>query len=718
MRAVRKIVLAAILLMLCLHSGSTRADGECFIREQKDAIFIGNSKIVFAIDKKKGLILSLRAGRSGPDVLTSMKKNSDRALFSIFINDKIKKEIFKAALGRLADGRDQELSAAVPEVAADFARLTLKFKNVGRVNITVEVTIEVRSQSEVATMRIKVNNNSGGIVTAVVFPQIAGLRSKGRTYLAWPQGRGKIFRNPPSSFFRLLPYPAPASMQWFFYRLPDVGLYIAALDPHVDYKEFRFGLDRALDSSRGCSVTFWPFIEHTAEWRSPDVEVGLFNESWHAGAKRYREWLTREAKWVKKHPRWVAEMPAIACLLVKNKKGVKVNNYAEIAKRLAALNTAGISAMSVLGWHYNGYDTYYPDYKLIADAGGEKALRAAIADAHKAGGRVFFHINGQLACEKSKFFPKYGQYNRAVMVDGYSYRQTINRLKFQVMCPSTEVWRTKLAYYQEKLRNLGADGVWLDQIGCDPARLCFGDKHGHTTPANAFGPGYMRMLEEFGKIWRGEAPGPREKLGREGGTRIVTREPVFLIEGVVDAYGKYADVHGLVWEQELGCTKADAPELTRFTLPGRIIGLPAAGVKKNTIGEFGWAFVMGEPLLGGNEKTARILKIYAAAPECFFYGRFLDNLGVSKGSRQVRAGVLMSSDKKNIVLTFWNGSAKDFTGEVSFDLTRHSLTGAVEKIIDVENPGEPIKFKGRTVPAFSLSIPAGDIRVVKIILTR
>jgi hypothetical protein len=725
---------AAAIFLLSLFAGSDALASEngCFIREDASAVYIGNEFLTLAFDRFKGLLLSAKsAAPRGPDIFSSDPACSDRALFSLFL-DEAAPTIWSARLARRVDARSLKLSAVEPKSSAEKAGLVFRYKNAGAPGISVAVSVDVENGSKTAEFRLEIENRSSAVVTAAVFPQIAGLKTHPAAALAWPEGHGKIFRNIPPEFLRILPYPAPASMQWFFYKTNDASLFLAVLDNSASYKELRFGYDRALDSSTGGSFTLYPFVAPQKSWRSPKALLGIGMESWHEGASIYRKWLIEDAKWTKDVSAWVRTLHAVSPLVIRNASEKRLSMFSDIPVRLSALMKAGVSAIQVAGWNRAGLDGQYPDYTVAEDAGGEKGLADALTAAHSLGGHVFFHMNGRLAAEKGRFYSLYGLDARAYGSDLAPFVETWGRIKFQVMCPFARSWLDQMEFYVEKLRDFGADGIWLDGIGEEPARLCYNVVHGHKTPAGAFGEGTLLMLDEFSKILRGEAAGPTEKSDRRGlnapQERRKSPDAAIFYEGIVDALGEIADVHGQVWARPFGFVYEDAPELARYTIPGKMLGLKSAGSEEGTICEFGRAFIMGLPLAGGNEKTKRIFDIYDRAGDCFHTGSFRDNLGIKIKSNFVRAGVLASPDGKHAALTFLNESADPFDGSVFFTPAKAMLSGAVSKALDLETGGAPgdgkplemiaVPFKTAAGGEIEipLKIPARDIRAILLVL--
>ncbi len=104
------------------------------------------------------------------------------------------------------------------------------------------------------------------------------------------------------------------------------------------------------------------------------------------------------------------------------------------------------------------------------------------------------------------------------------------------------------------LRTYHFDGIFLDQPGSYYAELCHNSNHGHSTPANAWGPGYVEILRRI----------------QEEGKKI---NPEFAIwtEGMNDVYGQYLDFHtdkNPLWApMRLHPAAETFVEMWRYTLP-------------------------------------------------------------------------------------------------------------------------------------------------------
>uniref|UniRef100_UPI000248BFED hypothetical protein n=1 Tax=Paenibacillus elgii TaxID=189691 RepID=UPI000248BFED len=271
--------------------------------------------------------------------------------------------------------------------------------------------------------------------------------------------------------------------------------------------------------------------------------------------------------------------------------------------------------------------------------------------------------------------------------------------------PSRAKSLKKLGDVIADLRSKGADGIWWDQMGEMPAVLDYNSDIGYSSPAAAFSEGYEKMMNEM------QIRFSRNKMNNEY---------VFAMEGVNDFYSKFVDLNGMMWARKLGFSPNHAPQVTRYTIPAKFLGLPTAGKAKGSKDEFAWAFTMGNPFLVDNPSPnvfPRYLNIYKSEQGIYYYGEFKDEKGLELSNPQVKGTSIIGSDKDRIGIQLRNLSSTDQLVTVLYDPELVDMADLeIGSVNDLEG-GAPLAFEkgdnGKRI-SFSLTVPANDVKAIKL----
>jgi hypothetical protein len=135
----------------------------------------------------------------------------------------------------------------------------------------------------------------------------------------------------------------------------------------------------------------------------------------------------------------------------------------------------------------SGHDTGYPDYSPSVPLGGRKALTKTIEKIHKNGQKAVFYMNGRIA-QKEKVEKK--SLKNSVLHDykGDAFLEYYEGRSFYVMDPSSREWQDRLFSEAMILKELGADGIQLDQLGGRAALV---------KPGEIWGDGYIQLIDRI-----------------------------------------------------------------------------------------------------------------------------------------------------------------------------------------------------------------------------
>ena len=291
---------------------------------------------------------------------------------------------------------------------------------------------------------------------------------------------------------------------------------------------------------------------------------------------------------------------------------------------------------------------------------------------------------------------------------------------FSVMCPSAKGWQDHIVgQVIHCLRDYHFDGIFLDQPGSYNAELCYNKNHGHSTPASAWGQG---LLEIFRRI-------------HEEGKKI---NPEFAIwtEGMNDVYGQYLDYHTdkNPWAPMRIHPEVDETfvEMWRYTLPWYITqnGTERYSYPPSNTRVYGdyYHFLLGIRGIsagnrnwGGNSADSlahvavvdKIEKLWRKGGEFFFYGRFIDNVGLNVTDPNILAKAYKSENSAAIQL--WNTTGKPVAMELNADLNAIFKSDAkIKRITSLEdNKRIPFKSAGNTVN-IKVQLPPHEIAIFRI----
>jgi Domain of unknown function (DUF6259) len=135
----------------------------------------------------------------------------------------------------------------------------------------------------------------------------------------------------------------------------------------------------------------------------------------------------------------------------------------------------------------SGHDMDYPDYTPSNQLGGSSKLKKAVQKIHQNNQKVVFYINGRIAQKENV---ERDGLNNSILTDnrGIPITEIYHERDFFVMNPSSEKWQNRLLSEAIKLKELGADGIQLDQLGGRAAPVPVGE---------IWGKGYINLINNL-----------------------------------------------------------------------------------------------------------------------------------------------------------------------------------------------------------------------------
>ena len=215
---------------------------------------------------------------------------------------------------------------------------------------------------------------------------------------------------------------------------------------------------------------------------------------WRRGLEGYQRWLKTWHKPVSPRKKWFSEVFNFRQRFLHahepmyNPKTGKLDLQGAVAE--CRREFGGIDYLHLFDWgDVSGVGRTYgrtgdvSPYDMFR--GGREALRQAIAGVQGRGVPVGLYIEGYLLQQRGKLGGRFGKQWQLVGPDGKG--------KFwpgsteMMICPGVAPWReVQTSTYAAKIRELGVDGMYIDQFGFAGAyKDCFATGHGHGMPSYA-----------------------------------------------------------------------------------------------------------------------------------------------------------------------------------------------------------------------------------------
>ncbi len=399
---------------------------------------------------------------------------------------------------------------AAPEVAREAAgqtELTLRFA--GR-PVTEggapgpAVALAARLAGPRLALRLTVDNDTPWSLWQVACPvlRLGALGEAGADDVAfYPRGSGGVVADPVGRGIQLRgTYPGGwCAMQFQAVYDPDGGLYLATEDPVAAAKQISAGGPIDGQVSYGAQ---W-FVEDMGRpgndfAMSGEAALEVFRGDWHDAAQIYRRWAAAGAEWwperarERRTPDWVREIGIWALA-----SGGPYEAGGVVPKVKAFAQYMGVpTAVHWYSWHVIPFDNDYPHYDPPKErvAEGVKELQAA-------GVKVMPYINGRLWDSELADFQEFAKNYATCDEAGQPYIEVYgSKVPLAAMCPYTTFWQDKQREIVTWLfRDIGMDGVYMDQVAAATPRLCFNPNHGHPLGGGHWWTtdGYWPMLRKI-----------------------------------------------------------------------------------------------------------------------------------------------------------------------------------------------------------------------------
>ncbi len=298
----------------------------------------------------------------------------------------------------------------------------------------------------------------------------------------------------------------PGSMPWMdlSHAKEGIGCSLFMLNPDHDLCAIRAGVSPDVPEGLCLSFAQYPRMTGDGCWKSNPCVLAVHNGDWHEGVDIWRRFAFELPH--PGHPTWLSQTAGLAAHYdFVYQDGGMVHTFWDIPGLYQRAQAQGLCHLLLAGWHTDGFDRGFPEYRPHEALGGEDALQQAVAEVHAMGGRVSFYVNVRL-CNTTYA-------HRHELIEVGAVRQPNGEkaveqygdegLAFACMCSQSEDWQAHLVDTARYLANvIGADGLYLDQLALAPAKICDNPHHGF---ADGWNRGYQALLRKLRAI-RPEAP--------------------------------------------------------------------------------------------------------------------------------------------------------------------------------------------------------------------
>ncbi|MBQ8356674.1 MAG: hypothetical protein IJX39_02580 [Clostridia bacterium] len=289
-----------------------------------------------------------------------------------------------------------------------------------------------------------------------------------------------------------LRYPRPASMAWMGVESAGHFFYLGRHDPRTRACCLLCALPpRGEEGERlALAMCHYPFAKRGETVELPPVVAALSEGDFREGSRRYRAFADSTFYHPHPAPKWVTEMRGWQRIILRHQYGEIFWKYEDLPRLYLEGKESGLDTLLVFGWWKGRFDNGYPHYEVDEELGGADALRNAIAEVQRLGGRVILYNNGILIDKQSDFYKKHGHEVANIDIDGnemedhYKFENNGTVLRnygyksFVRACQATQEWQDVMVRNGRMKLSFGADAIFYDQLGSS-ITLCFNEKHKH-----------------------------------------------------------------------------------------------------------------------------------------------------------------------------------------------------------------------------------------------
>ncbi len=406
-----------------------------------------------------------------------VRKEAGDPLFAVMLDDRtLPSEEIRLAQCSQPNGPDTSIEA-VYEVASC-------------AGLRIEIAIDLDERGALRFRGRMVNAGSNAITVGIVAPRIGpyvlGERLAANEYV-FPCRAARIGRENVSLSER---YSGLFNVQFMATANPVEGQSLNLRTEDTTCIERYYELSK---DERGMSMA----VRYPARAMRPgetralaDTILAVSNGDWHTALDDYRRWLDTWYKPASPRKAWFREVFNFRQRFLHWLDPLYNGETIDLQRALdeGVDQFGGIDYLHLFDWGNCG--PYGRIYGRVGDyspydylKGGLPQLHDAIAGIRAKGVPVGLYIEGYLLGERGKLGVEHGSKWQLIGADGRGARWPDSSEIF--ICPGVEEWRAiQAATYAAKVRELDADGMYIDEFGFTGVdKDCHSADHGHTVPS-------------------------------------------------------------------------------------------------------------------------------------------------------------------------------------------------------------------------------------------
>ncbi len=368
------------------------------------------------------------------------------------------------------------------------AGLRIDWDEVSLAGASCRVSVLLENSKEDISASLSLFSQEPVRLSYVTFP-IIGRTGSGTAYV--PRGYGKAIPWERRETFSAT-YPSHGcTMQFIAIDLGRVSLYVGFHDPRACTKILEFRPEEGPviscrfpvpDMSRPKTRFILPFKSVLASIRG----------DWYDVSRYYRRWAVLQS-WSSRGSLSTAPRPVRLSKIV---LWLQINGdpdeIVDAALRFQQFFQVPVGVHWYC-WHQIPFDDGYPEYFPP-----KQGFQAAVRELSEAGIVIMPYTNARLWDPKTDSWHREGASSAATKDEEMRpYVETYgSKVPLTPMCPVTSLWRRKVRSVVTRLARCGVHGVYLDQIGAAPPRLCFDAGHGHPLGGGSWWiDGYRSLID-------------------------------------------------------------------------------------------------------------------------------------------------------------------------------------------------------------------------------
>lgn len=296
----------------------------------------------------------------------------------------------------------------------------------------------------------------------------------------------------------------PGSFPWLCVanEAEDIGLSLFLVSPSHSLSAVRVRVKPG-EETLGLALVQYPQMKNGV-WQSERCTLAAHGGDWHEGVDIWRRVSLQEHRLPQ--PAWFEQSPGLSAHYdFVYQDGTMVHRFSDLPMLYRRARAQGLDHLLLAGWHEGGFDNGFPEYRPHAALGGADALRDGVHAIHAMGGHVSFYVNVRLCNTRYAHRRELIERGAVTLTGGEKAVECYGdeSLTFACMCSQSKDWQDHLVETARYLaQEIGADGLYLDQLALATAMVCEEDAHGERDGWNRGYRGLLKRIREAG----GEKP--------------------------------------------------------------------------------------------------------------------------------------------------------------------------------------------------------------------